>query len=193
MRTRIGILLGLLLLSCGPPHWAMAIDAPDMPDVTLTPVPGSLAQAEGLGDYPQMPPGDDLGVPGSLVQTEGLGVRLLSHRGQWTFLPSFAGGVAVTTFLISGQLDNTSGKPLTYVKLQFELLGEDEIVVFRDYGYNRKAEALREEAYETGQKALADMGIEEVGVGTHDGFRFFFFKGEVPEFRSYRIRVLETR
>ncbi len=96
MRTRIGILLGLLL-SCGPPHWAIAIDAPDMPDVTLTPVPGSL------------------------VQTEGLGVRLLSHRGQWTFLPSFAGGVAVTTFLIRGQLDKTSGKPLTYVKLQFEL------------------------------------------------------------------------
>lgn len=168
MRTRIGILLGLLL-SCGPPHWAIAIDAPDMPDVTLTPVPGSL------------------------VQTEGLGVRLLSHRGQWTFLPSFAGGVAVTTFLISGQLDNTSGKPLTYVKLQFELLGEDEIVVFRDYGYNRKAEALREEAYETGQKTLADMGIGETGVGAQDEFRFFFFKGEVPEFRSYRIRVLETR
>jgi hypothetical protein len=99
----------------------------------------------------------------------------------------------VPAFLISGQLENTAGKPLTYVKLRFELLGEDDLVVFRDYGYNRKAEALREEAYETGQKALADMGIEEIRVGAHDGFRFFFFKGEVPEFRSYRIRVLEIR
>jgi hypothetical protein len=66
-------------------------------------------------------------------------------------------------------------------------------MVFRDYGYNRKAEALREEAYETGQKTLAEMGIEEIGVGTQDGFRFFFFKRDVPEFRSYRIRVMEAR
>lgn len=163
-------LIGFLLFSYGLPPWAIAIDAPDMPDVTLTPVPGAL------------------------VQTEGLSVRFLSHRGEWTFLPLLADVErAVTTFLISGQLENTSDKPLTYVKLQFELLGEDEIVVFRDYGYNRKAEALREEAYETGQKMLADMGIEEVGVGAQDRFRFFFFKEEVPEFRSYRIRVLETR
>jgi hypothetical protein len=170
MGTRIGTLIGLLLFSCGLPHWAIAIDAPDMPDVS--PIP----------------------VPGSLVQTEGLSVRFLSHRGEWTLLPLLTvTGTVVMTFLISGQLENTSGKPLTYVKLQFELLGEDEIVVFRDYGYNRKAETLREEAYETGQKVLADMGVEEIGVGAHDGFRFFFFKGEVPEFRSYRIRVLETR
>jgi hypothetical protein len=169
MGARIGILIGLLLFSCGLPHWAIAVDVPDMPDVTLTPVSGSLVQAEGLG------------------------VHFLFHRGERAFLPLFASGGAVPAFLISGQLENTSGKPLTYVKLRFELLGEDEIVVSRDYGYNRKAEALREEAYETGQKALADMGIEEIGVGTQDGFRFFFFKGEVPEFRSYRIRVLETR
>jgi len=172
MGTRIGILIGLLLFSCSFPHQtrAAAPDAPDMPDVVLTPLPGSL------------------------VQHDRLGVRLLSHRGQWTFLPLLTeGGRAVTTFLISGQLENTSDKPLTYVKLQFELLGEDEVVVFRDYGYNRKAEALREETYETRQKALADMGIEEIGVGAHDGFRFFFFKEDLPEFRSYRIRVLETR
>ncbi len=171
MRVRVGILFGFLLFSC------------NFPSLTRAAPPDTA----GIPDAPTT-------VRGTLVPTDGLGVRVLSHSGEWTFLPLLADVErAVTTFLISGQLENTSDKPLTYVKLQFELLGEDEIVVFRDYGYNRKAEALREEAYETGQKMLADMGTEEVGVGAHDGFRFFFFKEEVPEFRSYRIRVLETR
>jgi hypothetical protein len=104
MGTRIGILIGFLLFSCGLLHWAIAIDTPDMPDVVLTPIPGSL------------------------VQPEGLGVRFLSHHGEWTFLPFFERAEAMMTFLISGRLKNTSGKPLTYVKLQFELLGEDKVV-----------------------------------------------------------------
>jgi len=146
----------------------MAIDALDMPAAAPTPVPGSV------------------------VQTDGLGVRLLSHHGEWTSFFSMNGG-AEPIFLISGQLENTAGKPLSYVKLQFELLGEDEVVVFRDHGYNRKAEALRDEVYEAGQKALADMEIEEIGVGAREEFRFIFFKGDVPEFRSYRLRVIGSQ
>jgi hypothetical protein len=95
--------------------------------------------------------------------------------------------------LIHGRLENASGKPLTYVKLQFELLGEQDVVVFRDHGYNRKAEALREEDYEAGKKAIADMGIEHLAAGAQDDFRFIFFKNDVPEFRAYRIRALATR
>ena len=70
---------------------------------------------------------------------------------------------------------------------------EDDVVVFRDYGYNRKAEALREEVYEKGQKSLQDMGVEGIGSGAQDTFRFIFFKADVPEFLSYRIRVLEAQ
>ncbi len=103
------------------------------------------------------------------------------------------GDSAEPILLISGQLENTSHKPVTYVKLQFKLLGEDNVVVFRDHGYNRKAAALREEAYETGQKPLTEMDVEQLGVGAQDDFRFLFFKADVPKFRSYRIRVLETR
>lgn len=131
-------------------------------------------------------------VPGSLVPTDGLGVRLLSHRGEWTSFFSMSGG-SEPILLINGRLANASEKPLIYIKLQFELLGENDIVIFRDYGYNRKAEVLREEVYESGKKALADMGVERIDAGMQDDFRFIFFKNDVPEFRAYRIRVLETQ
>jgi len=141
--------------------------------------------ATGIPDAPTA-------VPGSLVPTDGLSVRLLSHSGEWTSFFSMSGG-SEPILVINGRLENTSGKPLTYVKLQFELLGEQDVVVFRDHGYNRKAEALREEDYEAEKKALADMGVERLADGARDDFRFIFFKNDVPEFRAYRIRVLETR
>jgi hypothetical protein len=169
MSRYIGLILGVFLLSGGGPPWTVA--AP--PDV------------QGIPDAPTV-------VPGSSVPTDGLGVRLLSHSGEWTSFFSMSGG-AEAILLINGQLENTSDKPLSYVKLQFELLGEDNVVVFRDHGYNRKAEALREEVYESGKKSLADMKVEQIGVGERDDFRFIFFKADVPEFQSYRIRVLESR
>jgi len=169
MGTRIGLLLGLMLVSWSSPGLAPA--AP--PDTSSIP------------DAPTA-------VPGTLVPADALGVRLLSHRGEWTSVLSM-GGDAEPILLITGQLENTSGNPVTYVKLQCELLGEDNVVVFRDHGYNRKAEALREEAYETGKKSLPEMGVEQVAAGARDDFRFLFFKADVPEFRAYRIRVLEAR
>jgi len=168
MSLRAVVLLSLCLLLCSFPRKAKAIDAPEFPDAAPTPVPGSL------------------------VPPVGPGVRVLSHRGEWTSFFTMNGG-SEEIFLISGRLENTTDQPLTYVKLQFELLGEDQVVILRDYGYNRKAEALREEAYETGKKSLADMGIEQVAGKAQEDFRFIFFKGDVPEFHSYRIRVLESR
>lgn len=131
-------------------------------------------------------------VPGSLVPTDKTEVRFLSHHGEWTSFFSMSGS-SEPILLINGRIENAAEKALTYVKLQFELLGEDNVVVFRDYGYNRKAEALREEAYESGKKMLKDMDVEKLSAGTQDDFRFIFFKNDVPEFRSYRIRVLEIR
>jgi len=169
MRIRLGILFGLLLFSCNFPPLTHA--AP--PDAT------------GIPDAPTA-------VLGTLVPTDGLGVRFLTHHGEWTSFFSMSGG-AEPILLINGRLENTSDKPLTYVKLQFELLGEDNVVVLRDHGYNRKAEALREEAYETGKTPLMEMGVERIEIGAQDEFRFIFFKADVPEFRSYRIRMIETR
>lgn len=162
--------LGLLLLLCG--VWSQLVPAvtPDAPDIPDAGKP----------------------VPGSLVSADGLGARVLSHKGEWSSFFSMGGG-SEEILLITGRLENTSGKPLTAVKLQFELLGDDNVAVLRDYGYNRKAEALREEEYEAGKKSLADMEVEKIAAGAQDEFRFIFFKKDIPEFQSYRIRVLESQ
>jgi hypothetical protein len=131
-------------------------------------------------------------ITGSLIVPPNASIRIISHRGEWTAFFS-TGGSGEPFFLIAGQLENTSGKPLAYIKFQFELLNKDGVVLHRDYGYNRKAEALREEDYETGKKSLAEMNIDPVAAGAQDGLRFFLFKDEIPEFHSYRIRFLESR
>ena len=43
-----------------------------------------------------------------------------------------------------------------------------------------------------GKRSLADMAIEPINVDAQESFRFIFSKNDVPQFRSYRIRVLET-
>ncbi len=131
-------------------------------------------------------------VPGSVVSSDGLGVLLLSHHGEWTSFLNMGGG-SEPLLLIKGRLENASEKPLTYVKLQCELLDEDGAIVFRDYVYNRRAEVLREEDYESGKKMLADMGVEHLNASAQDDFRFIFFKNDIPEFYAYRIRVLEAQ
>ena len=159
-----GFIFALWLL----PQGSFAIDVPDLP---------------GAGPGP---------LVGETVPANGLGVGILSHSGQWTSLLG-TGGSSEPLFLISGQIENRAKKPLTYIKLQCELLGQDNVTVFRDYVYNRKAEALRDEEYENGSKTLADMQIEAINAGAKESFRFIFFKSDVPEFLSYRIRVLEIR
>jgi hypothetical protein len=171
MRIRFGVFPGLLLLLfCNLPCSLLAL-TPDTPDI----------------------PEAGKAVPGSLVPpAEELGVRVLSHHGEWSSFFSMSGG-SEEIFLITGRLENTSGKPLTAVKLQFELLGDDNVAVLRDYGYNRKAEALRDEEYESGERSLTDMGVEGLTASGQDEFRFIFFKKDMPEFQSYRIRVLESQ
>jgi hypothetical protein len=165
----IGFVAAFMFLSSIPSSWSQD----KLPDV------------QGIPDAP-------IAVPGTLMPIDGLGARVLDHHGEWTSFFSMSGG-SEQILLINGQIENTSGKPLAYVKLQFELLGEDDVVMFRDYGYNRKAEALREEVYEKGQKSLQDMGVEGIDSSAHDTFRFIFFKADVPEFCSHRIRVLQAQ
>jgi len=37
------------------------------------------------------------------------------------------------------------------------------------------------------------MKIEQLSAGAKEGFRFFFFKSDIPEFHSYRVRFLESQ
>jgi len=149
------------------PHCVAAFDIPNLPDAKTS-------------------------IIGSLIVPSDAGIHILTHRGEWgAFFGT--GGDGESYFLIAGEVENTSGRPLTYVKFQFELLTEDGTVVIRDYGYNRKAEALRDEEYESGKKTLAEMKLEHLQAKAKDGFRFFFFKSEIPAFHTYRIRFLESR
>ncbi len=156
--------VGLALILLIPVH-GNAVDMPSIPDVGQT-------------------------VTGTVVPAPTAGVTVVSPKGEWSTFASMEGD-AEPIFLITGRVKNTSAKPFTYIKLQFELLDEDGVVLLRDYGYNRKAETLREETYESGKTSLKDMAIEGLPAGAEDGFRFLFFKSDIPQFQSYRIRVLE--
>lgn len=140
-------------------------------------------------DMPSIPDAGQA-VTGTVVPAPTVGVTVISPKGEWSTFASMEGD-AEPIFLITGRVKNTSGKPFTYIKLQFELLDEDGVVLLRDYGYNRKAETLREETYESGKTSLKEMAIEGLPTEAEDGFRFLFFKSDIPQFHSYRIRVLE--
>lgn len=166
MRIPVTVLAAVLLWGGLFHSRTLAFDTPNLPDATAV-IKGSLV----------VPPNANISIP--------------SHRGEWgAFFGT--GGDGESYFLIAGEVENTAGKPLTYVKFQFELLNKDGTVVMRDYGYNRKAEALREEEYETGKKTLAEMKLDPLQAKAKDGFRFFFFKSETPVFHTYRIRFLES-
>jgi hypothetical protein len=167
MNSRLFV-VALLFMTCNlSSRWAAALDIQGIPDAGKP-------------------------VSGSLVLPPGVNVQVSTHKGEWSSFASMEGD-AEPIFLITGSLKNSSGKPLTYVKFQFELLDEDGVVVVRDYGYNRKAEELRDEAYESGKKTLKDMRIEPLAANAEDGFRFLFFKSDIPQFHSYRIRLLESK
>jgi hypothetical protein len=167
MNARLFMVALLLALFAASPDRVIAIDVQGIPDAGKP-------------------------VAGSLVPAPEVAVQVSVHKGEWSSFASMEGD-AEPIFLITGKVKNTSGKPLTYIKLQFELLDEDGGVVVRDYGYNRKAEELRDEAYESGKKTLKDMNIEPLTANAEDGFRFLFFKSDIPKFHSYRIRLLEGK
>jgi hypothetical protein len=166
MNSQLRLTTLLFLLLCTPPRIG-AVDTQNIPDAGKA-------------------------VSGVLAPSPGIGAQIVAHKGEWSVFASMEGDGG-PIFLITGQLKNTSSKPLAYVKMQFELLDDEGVVIVRDYGYNRQAEALREEAYESGKKTLQDMGIAPLPKDTEDSFRFLFFKSDIPQFHSYRIRLLESK
>jgi len=148
-------------------------------------------QRGGAVDLPTIP---DAGksVPGALVSTPDMNAQITTYKGEWSSFASMQGD-AEPIFVIAGTLKNTSAAPLSYVKMQFELLDNAGVVLVSDYGYNRQAEALREEVYESGKKTLQEMQITALKAGAEESFRFLFFKVDIPEFHSYRVRIMEAR
>ena len=97
-----------------------------------------------------------------------------------------------TMFLISGEIENGGPTPIAWVKLGYELLGEDDAVLASEYGYNFRAEALRGAAVEAGEVASADVPIRALAPGEKDMFRMVFFRSDVPRFERWRVRILEV-
>ena len=116
--------------------------------------------------------------------------RIVSQGARWTSLLPVddlaAGGEGF--FLISGEVRNDGTAPLADVRLVYELVA-DGVVVAREYGYNRRAEALREPAVESGAVAREQVAIPPLRPGETDLFRMMFLRGDVPRFDEWRVRV----
>jgi hypothetical protein len=91
-------------------------------------------------------------------------------------------------FLISGEVRNDGAVPLAGVRLVYELLA-DGVVVAREHGYNRRAEALRDPDVESGAVPRPRVGVTPLQPGDSDLFRMVFLRGDVPRFDAWRVRV----
>ncbi|MGH7857270.1 MAG: DUF3179 domain-containing (seleno)protein, partial [Candidatus Binatia bacterium] len=133
--------------------------------------------------------------PSSAAPAADSRVAIVEHEGDWADLTG-VGPVgelndAGSFYLIKGTLRNETRSPIEYVRLAYELVDAAGEVVFREHGYNRRAEALRDEAVESGEASAADP-VEPIPPSGTDSFRMFFFGDELPSFDGYRVRVDEV-
>ena len=104
--------------------------------------------------------------------------RIVRQEARWTSvapvdeLDSGEAGM----FLISGEVRNDGGAPLADVRMAYELLA-DGVVVASEYGYNRRAEALRDPEVESGTVRREDLAIAPLQPGESDLFRMMFLRG----------------
>jgi hypothetical protein len=124
------------------------------------------------------------------VPTAAPAARIVSQQARWTSLAPVDALTADTDgmFLISGEVRNDGPVPLADVRLVYELLA-DGAVVAREYGYNRRAEALRDPAVESGASSRESLAIAPLPPGESDLFRMMFLRGAVPRFDGWRVRV----
>lgn len=116
--------------------------------------------------------------------------RIVARDARWTGLAPVdeLAGTADGLFLISGQVRNEGAVPLADVRLVYELLA-DGVVVAREHGYNRRAEALRQPAVEAGLVSREQLAIAPLRPGESDLFRMIFLRADVPRFDAWRVRV----
>ena len=117
------------------------------------------------------------------------------HKGMWEM------AYGDVYYRVVGDVENKSGKPLKYVKLQIDLLDKDGKVVKTLEGYNQKAEFLAGlDGYDTGEAAEPFEAklkrVEEIPAGGKDSFRIGIGKEDIPKkpkFTSYKARIVETK
>ena len=116
--------------------------------------------------------------------------RIVREEARWTSIAPVdeLGSGEAGMFLISGEVRNDGGAPLADVRMAYELLA-DGVVVAREYGYNRRAEALRDPDVESGAVRREDLAIAPLQPGESDLFRMIFLRSSTPRFDTWRVRV----
>jgi hypothetical protein len=133
--------------------------------------------------------------------TEALGADAAAvgtHKGMWEM------AYGDVYYRVVGDVENKSGKPLQYVKMEIDLLDKDGKVVKTLEGYNQEAEFLAGvdategidtgEAAEPFEKKLAR--VKPIPAGGKDSFRIGIGKNDIPKkpkFTAYKVRIVETK
>lgn len=111
--------------------------------------------------------------------------EVLEHKGRWE------SGYGSTWYNVVGRLKNTSSHALRYVKLRIEALDGTGKVVASTLTYNESAEVLTVPEVD-GQALLKQGKVKPLAAGAEERFRGSFLKDETPEFKDYRVTVVET-
>lgn len=120
-------------------------------------------------------------------------IEIVEQNARWMNLLAAdeLSGDGASFYVISGTLRNAGSSSVGHVRLGFDLVDADGVVVASEYGYNRRAEDLRLPEYEAGKIPRSDLHIRPLAAGESDTFRMMFVRGAVPAFSSWSIRVLE--
>jgi hypothetical protein len=110
---------------------------------------------------------------------------VIEHHGRWE------SGYGATFFNVVGRLKNTSSHALRYVKLRIEAVDAKGKVVASTDTYNESADALAVPDLDP-KELLASGKVKPLAAGAEERFRGSFLKEETPEFKDYRVRVVET-
>ena len=115
-------------------------------------------------------------------------------------LARLAGSCVLFTAFGSDELGRRSRAGLTALGVDVRAIPETETTRRERPSQANAPRKLddRGEEWQTGEPfgvelQVAEIEVEHIAAGTQDEFRFIFFKKDIPEFQSYRIRVLESQ
>src|SRR5262245_5161930 len=111
--------------------------------------------------------------------------EILEHKGRWE------SGYGSTWYNVVGRLKNTSDHALTYVKLRIDAVDAAGKVVASTDTYNESAEVLTVPEID-GKDLLAKGKVKSLAAGAEERFRGSFLKEETPEFKDYKVTIVET-
>lgn len=123
-------------------------------------------------------------------------VAIVEEHAQWEI------SYGAVYFRVFGKLQNKSGKPVHYVKLQLDLLDAAGKSVYTFVGYNQKAESLGEVeglGADTMQKVSPEeklKKIEPLKPGEADLYRLGVSKDDIPKkpkFKKYTLKIVEVK